>query len=792
MNPFQRLSPGGDEWFRQAGDPSKLISITRAVSEEVFATCAGGYGRSFALDGVDTECLSEEALSALSSELMNGLGLVPEDFITYQIVRKRRGLVPTLLHTASENTVVAATEQLRQDHLAEVGFSSIDLFFTLYVPPPSSNHWTPGARAKATERQLQRLDEVAKTLEINLRRFRLRRMTVREICELYGYIANLHGRHPSPDSLDSIAEDLPCESIQWNDDGLKIGTQHARVFSLSRMPKLTHPNLFGELLRLDADLLLVLESQRQTREQTQSQISRQETFANVFREKVITLISYFGDAQQLQAKPKSAASQAADTSVTSLAGIIKDLDHGVAYTQTSLIGVLHSENKAELDEQMANVHRVAGDSHCVFLTEGLGGLSAHVSLFPGAQMAGRSTNVRRRWLREDHVANMSLLHAPHRGEPYSETLEDEAHSIFETRDGTEFFYDPYTAGGVRGCFVLGEPGSGKSFLLNFLVDHEPKFGGFVFVFDVGGSFENTVLKHGGQVVRFGLSEPRLNPFALPDTSENHRFVQRLVRLLLQKGGADLKPQQETDLNERVSRIFALDPSIRRLKHLILPPQLQPYLAKWIEGGIYGDVFDNAKDELELARMVVFDFEALGEGQEQKDLMEPLLSWIRWRIAAYTHDADNLGVPKLEIYDEAWRHLQDEQMSAMIVNTSKTARKHLGGIMLATQSPEDLGKYAHLIRTNCPDAIFLGGSFHRKQFELFDLSEQHFELMASLKRGEFLLCRKSYSKVLKLSVDKESEWLYTTRPMDRRRRNEAIEKFGREEGFRQLVASATAR
>ena len=463
----------------------------------------------------------------------------------------------------------------------------------------------------------------------------------------------------------------------------------------------------------------------------------------------------------------------------------------MTYAQTSVIGVLHSESKSELDEQMAHVHRVAGQSQAVFLSEGLGALSAYVSIFPGAQIAGRSTNVRRRWLREDHVANIALMHAPYRGEAYSSTLEDEAHSIFQTRDGTEFAYDPYTPGGVRGCFVLGESGRGKSFLLNFLIDHEPKFGGYVFVFDVGGSFEHTVLKHGGKVVRFGVSSPRLNPFSLPDTPENRRFVQRLVRMLLLKGGAHLMPHQEADLNERVSRMFALDASIRRLKHLILPPHLQPYLAKWIEGGIYGDVFDNVEDELELARMVAFDFEALGEGTEQKDLMEPLLSWIRWRIASYTRDADNLGVPKVEIYDEAWRHLQDEQMSSMIINTSKTARKHLGGIMLATQSPEDLGKYANLIRTNCPDAIFMGGSFNRKQYELFDLSAQQFDLISSLKPGEFLLTRNDYSKVLKLSVDKQSEWLYTTRPMDRRRRSEAIATYGREEAFRHLVASATA-
>jgi type IV secretion system protein VirB4 len=793
MKLFRKSTAGGDDWFQDAGDPSELISITRPISDDVFATRTGGYGAKFSVEGVDTECLSNEALATMSSELLTGQRLVPEEFVSYQIVRKRRGFVPTLRHTNSSNPVVAETQIARQDHLAKVGFSSIELFLTLYVPPPQAlQQWSPGARSEATEEQIRRLDNVAQTLAVNLERFKLKRLNLTEICGLYGYVANLHGHHPLPSSLDRIAEELPCETVQWNDDGIKVGSQYGKLFSLLRCPKGTHPNLFGELLRLDADLVLVLESQRRTVEQTCAAVSKQETFTNFFREKMLTLVSYFGDAAQLAAKPKSASSLAADKSVNSLSGVITDLDNGIAYTQTSLIGVLHSTNKSDVETQMAHVHRVAGVSQGVFLSEGLGALCAFISLFPGAQMAGRSTNVRRRWISESHVANLSLVHAPYRGEAHSKTLENEAHSIFETRDGTDFAYDPYTQGGVRGCFILGETGRGKSFLLNFLIDNEPKYGGYVFVFDVGGSFESTVLKHDGKVVRFGLSGPRLNPFALADTPENHRFVQRLVRMLLAKGGAHILPQQETELNQRVSRPFRMDRSVRRLKHLILPAQLQVYLDKWIEGGVYGTIFDNLEDELELSRMVVFDLEALGEGPEQKDLMEPLLSWIRWRIAAHTHHADNLGLPKLEIYDEVWRHLQDEQMAAMILNTSKTARKHLGGIMLATQSVEDLGKYATLIRTNCPDAILMGGSFSRKQYELFELNDQQLDLISSLNLGEFLFARKSYSKVCKLSVDEHSKWLYSTDPNDRRRRNEAIATYGREDAFRHLVARATAK
>ena len=50
-------------------------------------------------------------------------------------------------------------------------------------------------------------------------------------------------------SSDRLAEELPCESIRWNDDGIKVGAHYGKLFSLLDDPKKTHPNLFGELLR---------------------------------------------------------------------------------------------------------------------------------------------------------------------------------------------------------------------------------------------------------------------------------------------------------------------------------------------------------------------------------------------------------------------------------------------------------------------------------------------------------------------------------------------------------------
>jgi hypothetical protein len=118
---LSRATTAGDDWFRDAGDRSELFPIRRFVSDEVFATRSGGWGASFALDGVDTECLTDEAQVALSAGLPGGQRLVPGNLVVYQIARERRGHMPALRHTESANPLVARTRE-RFYRLAKDGF----------------------------------------------------------------------------------------------------------------------------------------------------------------------------------------------------------------------------------------------------------------------------------------------------------------------------------------------------------------------------------------------------------------------------------------------------------------------------------------------------------------------------------------------------------------------------------------------------------------------------------------------------------------------------------------------
>jgi len=59
--------------------------------------------------------------------------------------------------------------------------------------------------------------------------------------------------------------------------------------------------------------------------------------------------------------------------------------------------------------------------------------------------------------------------------------------------------------------IIGPTGTGKSVHGNLAIAHEQKYGGFTFIFDVGGSYESVVELYGGKVDRVGKDGPRVNP-----------------------------------------------------------------------------------------------------------------------------------------------------------------------------------------------------------------------------------------------------------------------------------------
>jgi type IV secretory pathway VirB4 component len=80
---------------------------------------------------------------------------------------------------------------------------------------------------------------------------------------------------------------------------------------------------------------------------------------------------------------------------------------------------------------------------------------------------------------------------------------------------------------------------------------------------------------------------------------------------------------------------------------------------------------------------------------------------------------------------------------------------------------------------------------RQQYaDLFQLNDMELELVAGLMpRRQLLVKRPAVAKVLNLTTDPRSYWLYTNTPVDNERVRAAFAEHGFAAGLDQLVASA---
>ena len=111
---------------------------------------------------------------------------------------------------------------------------------------------------------------------------------------------------------------------------------------------------------------------------------------------------------------------------------------------------------------------------------------------------------------------------------------------------------------------------------------------------------------------------------------------------------------DRDLYEAIENLYALDPPQRRLITLsnTMPRSLAQHLHRWVQGGPYANLFDNAEDTLTFQRVQCFDFEGL---DKYPLLLAPLLFYVLHRASAAIDDPafrtspDDAMVASTEMY-----------------------------------------------------------------------------------------------------------------------------------------------
>ena len=586
---------------------------------------------------------------------------------------------------------------------------------------------------------------------------------------------------------------LALSDVEAHRDYLLVDSERVETYSLIDPPSVARAHLFGEILDLDADLDLCCEW---CREETGRSRRRIRSARRHYHQKRYSMMAHATAGDGSPHAQGALEDRAAQAEAGQLGEALRELEvDGLPFGEHSLCVTLRSEEPARLETVRPDLLRIASATDARFHRETYNGLNAWFAMAPGNHARQLRTN----YLSASVAADLAPLWAIPSGEKRDRHLADEHLAILETSRGTPYYYCAHS-GDVAHTLVVGATGSGKSFLLNFLLAQARKYRPRVCILDLGGSYRHLTELVGGAYLHLKLDGQRMscgfNPFrALEPTAENLQFLASFVLMLLEIEGHPCDSAGRSEIRGQIRALYELEPAARNLSSLrsLLPADLRGPLSAWTHGGVWGGAFDNAADDLTLSDWQAID---LAGASGKPDLARAVVFYLLHRFGTAVTDPSELERWKLLVVDEAWRFLADPQVGAYLGEGLKTWRKSNAGVVLATQSPGDAARQADLCRTvaeSCLTKILLANpELDAAEYsEAFGLRDSEVEAVRMLvPKRQLLLHRPGLAQVLELNVDSASYWLYTTNPVEAARRREAIRTLGFEAGLDSLAKENT--
>lgn len=767
------------------------VPITCFSGDHVFLTRQGDCGVALRVTGIDDECLTDSSTDALSHTLMAAFKVFDERFRIYQyLVKLTNCHIPT--KTEYPNGRVRQAIEDRLDHLKRAAdLSSVELTLVILHETRFGSKRSRGLKVVTAEMR-QELSEAIDLLLAQAQSFMARlsnpfslhMLRKNEVFAFLRQLVNLNADRAAgvPLKRDTQVDYAAVASrLDWDKKGrLSIDDRQIKLFSLKELPKFTTPNLFRNLLCINSDVILCSEWIRKENPQLRRAVTEKRRYLwNFKRHSPGTMIASAANKSSQSELDPDLEDDSVRILIRNLKGALLQIEtEGGYFGKFSFTILLHGSDSSQLTAAASEVSRVLSDFEAEALEETYGALSSYLAILPG----NSKLNARQQWLQNNHYADLSLFYAPYTGSVKAGEIDDEYLTVFETRQGTPFFFDPYVNHSL-GISIFGPRGTGKSVLANVLISQAQKYDGYSFVLDVGGSFDTNARHFGGTVLKLNLAEQsfQINPFSLPASPDNFEFIGNFVKLLMRIEGDPAWTYKEDEILHTSIRgmytSYVGTPQMRmQTLWRLLPEYLAGRLAKWVEGGQYGILFDHAEDTLSLSQFVVFDMQGVDEHDE---IVEPLLYWVLRRIKSVVHDPMLAGTFKVLVMDELWKHLKNPKVVEFANLIVKTGRKHLVGVVLATQSAGDLGKQTEMFLDNCKMQMFLANAnFDREQYaRLFQLSAKEMELIAKLRPREMLLKTPDYSKILRLTIDPKSYWRFTTSALEVGKRAKALAQYG---------------
>jgi len=805
------------EEYDEAASFNEQINLFGFIDDQVFLTKTGDVGVVLAVAGVDYECLDSANIDNLTKRLESAFKLFDANCRVYQYLFKRNHA--EIPHQTYANPIVNAAIENRIAHLRSKADSlySLQIYYLILFEGFRYKNTALSAIAGIPSRPGNALAELRALLsrksqvvlietEIEKARLTLLAKARSFVLQVNDFLpARVLGKCDAFKVLKRILNFCPlkienarltrdafldcslCEShLECHRGYLRLDDYFVKVLTLKEASAQSFPLIFKRLLEVEANFYVVTEWKKQEPDKTRGTInSRRRHFHNTKR----SLVSQMSLSDQPEKSEDLLIDDSKEAQVRDLGEALKELElKGNHFGEFSLTVVIYDLDLARAETACADFYKVFSIHDAQVFEERYNLLNAYLSTIPG----NYQFNLRRLLISNANYADYSFLFTLHCGDPVNAHLKREYLAVLETNHRTPYYLNLHHRD-VAHTMVLGRTGSGKSFLLNFLITNLQKYEPFTFIFDLGGSFESLTQLFGGAYVRVGINSPdfKINPFSLPLSKPNLDFLSLFVRVLAEANGeAPLTAAQDQDLYHQIENLYEIDADLRTLSTLAntLERGLAARLQKWTEGGQFGFLFDNAKDTLTFSRFQCFDFQGMSQYPQ---IVEPLLFYILHRANEVISDRSLPHVFKAFFIDEAWVFFRNPAVRNYIVEALKTWRKQNAAMVLSTQSLDELRKSGILdvIQESCPTKIFLSNPDMDRDLyaQQFHLNGNEIELVSTLApKRQMLIKNPDVAKVANLDVDPKSYWIYTNDPFDNRKRRDAFEAYGFEKGLEILA------
>jgi type IV secretion system protein VirB4 len=793
------------------------INLFGFVDEEIFLTKSGDLGIVLGIDGVDYECLDSVKIENLTRRLTAAFRVFDDKCRVYQYLFKRnREDIPfktysnKIVNAAIRNRIAFLEGKAESLYSCQIyyvvlfqGFRYKTSFAASLVKLTSDPHQAVSnlQGLLSTRKQVLLLDselERARTaLRTKAKSFLLqmsdfvesRVLPKQEAFRVLKQILNFSPLKVENARLkhDTFLDYYLCEShLECHRGFLRLDNHYVKVLTLKEPSAQTFPLILKKLLEVEANYFICTEWLKQEPAKSRKLIhSRRRHFHNTKR----TLASHFTSSDQPQRGDDVLVDESKEAQIHDLGEALKELEiKGNYFGNYSLTVVIYDEELAKVESASADFYKAFSVHDAQLYEEKYNLFNAYLSTVPG----NYAFNLRSMLILNSNYADYSFLFTLHSGHKTNDHLKEEYLAVLETNHRTPYFLNLHCKDTAHSV-ILGRTGSGKSFLLNFLITNLQKYDPYTFIFDLGGSFESLTRLFEGTYVKVGLRNKafQINPFCLPKTKSNLDFLALFVQILAEGSGNNaLSLEEERELYQQIENLYCVDPELRTLGVLAntLPRDLGSRLQKWTADGQFGYLFDNSEDTVSFSRFQCFDFQGM---DQYPQILEPLLFYILHRANHVITDKEITHIFKAFFIDEAWTFFRNPRIRDYIVDALKTWRKQNAAMILSTQSLDELRKsdIVDVIIETCATKIFLANpDMDRELYQnQFHLNETEIDLIAGLiPKRQFLIKNHEIAKVANLEVDAKSYWLYTNDPFDNRKRAEAFEKYGFERGLEMLA------